>query len=90
MAEREQETWRKLCDAARKSNDPDELLRILRELNKALKREEQVRRDFREATRANQSSGEIRFNNYRKSNDTSGYLKHEEADINEQHKSSLR
>jgi hypothetical protein len=39
MAEREQETWRKLCDAARKSNDPDELLRILRELNKALRRE---------------------------------------------------
>jgi len=39
MAEREQKTWRELCDVARKSNDPYELLRILRELNKALKRE---------------------------------------------------
>ena len=38
-AESEQKTWRELCDAARKSTDPDELLRILRELNKALKRD---------------------------------------------------
>jgi hypothetical protein len=39
MAEREQKTWKELCDAARKSDDPYELLRILRELNEALKRE---------------------------------------------------
>jgi hypothetical protein len=38
-AESEHKTWRELCDAARKSTDPDELLRILRELNKALKRD---------------------------------------------------
>jgi hypothetical protein len=38
-AESEQKTWRELCDAARKSTDPDELLRILRELNKALRRD---------------------------------------------------
>jgi hypothetical protein len=37
--QREQKTWRELCDVARKSNDPYELLRILRELNKALRRE---------------------------------------------------
>jgi len=90
MAEGERKNWRDLCNAALEANDPDELLKILQELNKALKREEQVRRDFREATRANNSSGEVRFNNYRKSNDTSGYLKHEGADINERHKSSLR
>jgi hypothetical protein len=90
MAEAERKNWRELCNAAREANDPDELLKILQELNKALKREEQVRRDFREATRANKSSGEVRFNNYRKSNDTSGYLKHEAADINERHMSSLR
>jgi hypothetical protein len=39
QAESEHKTWRELCDAARKSTDPDELLRILRELNKALKRD---------------------------------------------------
>jgi hypothetical protein len=38
-AESEQKTWRELCDAARKSTDPMSLLRILRELNKALKRD---------------------------------------------------
>ena len=83
MAEGEQKNWKELCNAAREANDPAELLKILQELNKALKREEQVRRDFREATRAHKSSVEIRFNTYRKSNDTSGYLKHEGADTNE-------
>jgi hypothetical protein len=38
-AESDPKTWRELCEAARKSTDPDELLRILRELNKALKRD---------------------------------------------------
>ena len=47
MAEGEQKNWRELCNAAREANDPDELLKILQELNKALKREGQVRRDFR-------------------------------------------
>jgi hypothetical protein len=47
-----------LCNAALAASDPDELLKILQELNKALKREEQVRRDFREATRARKSSVE--------------------------------
>ena len=83
MAEGARKNWRELCNAALEANDPDELLKILQELNKALKREEQVRRDFREATRAHKSSVEIRFNTYRKSNGTSGYLKHEGADTNE-------
>jgi hypothetical protein len=39
------------------AKDPDELLQIVQELNKVLKREEQVRRDFREA--ANQCPGEV-------------------------------
>jgi hypothetical protein len=42
--------WRELCHAALEAKDPDQLLKILQELNKTLKREEQVRRDFREAT----------------------------------------
>jgi hypothetical protein len=40
LAESEHKTWRELCETARKSNDPNELLRILRELNKVLKREQ--------------------------------------------------
>ncbi len=47
MAEGEQKNWRELCNAVREANDPDEVLKILKELNKALKREGQVRRDFR-------------------------------------------
>jgi hypothetical protein len=61
MAERERKNWRALCNAALEANDPDELLKILQELNMVLKSEEQVRRDFREATRENKSSGEIRI-----------------------------
>ena len=56
MAERERKNWRDLCEAALGAKDPDELLRIVQELNQALKREEQVRRDFREATRVNKVS----------------------------------
>ncbi len=47
MAEGEQKNWRELCNAAREATDPDEVLKILKELNKALKREGQVRHDFR-------------------------------------------
>jgi hypothetical protein len=50
MAEGERKNWRESCNAALEARNPDELLAILQELNKALKREEQVRRDFREAT----------------------------------------
>jgi hypothetical protein len=60
MAEGVHKNWRDLCSAALGARDPDELLNILQELNKALKREEQVRRDFREAMRQNKSSSEIR------------------------------
>jgi len=56
MAERERKNWRELCNAALGAKDPDELLKIIQELNQALKREEQVRRDFREAMRANKAS----------------------------------
>ena len=56
MAERERKNWRELCNAALGANDPDELLKILQELNRVLKREEQVRRDFREAMIAKKAS----------------------------------
>jgi hypothetical protein len=39
--------WKELCKAALEAKDPDELLMILQELNRALKHEEEVRRDFR-------------------------------------------
>jgi hypothetical protein len=58
MAEGQRRNWRELCNAALEAKDPDELLEILQQLNKALKREEQVRRDFREATSARKVLGQ--------------------------------
>ena len=60
MAQAERKNWRQLCNAALGEQDPDELLRIVQELNKALKQEEQVRRDFRLALKATESSLEVR------------------------------
>lgn len=60
MAEENCKNWRELCSAALEAKGPDELLKIVQELNKVLKREEQVRRDFREASRANKAPEEIR------------------------------
>ncbi len=60
MAEGDSKNWRALCNAALQAKDPDELLQIVQELNKVLKCEEKVRRDFREADRANKSPGELR------------------------------
>ncbi len=52
--------WRDLANAALQAKDPDKLLEIVQELNKVLKHEEQVRRDFREAARASNPSIEVR------------------------------
>jgi hypothetical protein len=60
MLEGDHKSWRELCSAALEARDPDELLTIVQELKKVLKCEEKVRRDFREAGRANKSPGEIR------------------------------
>jgi hypothetical protein len=60
MAEAHRKSWRDLCSAALEAKDPDELLKIVQELNRVLKREEQVRRDFREAVTANKTPEEIR------------------------------
>ena len=59
MTEANRNDWRQLCNAALEAKDPDERLKIVQDLNRALKREEQVRRDFREARRANNASEEI-------------------------------
>ena len=59
VAAREHKSWRELCQAALEAKDPNELQEIVQELNKALKHEEQVRRDLREAIRTTSSSGEI-------------------------------
>jgi len=53
-------SWRDLANAALEAKDPDKLLEIVQELNKVLKHEEQVRRDFREAVRASNASIEVR------------------------------
>lgn len=60
MAEGDRKNWRQLCNAALDAKDPDELMKIIQELNRALKHEEQVRRDFREAGRTSKSPEEIR------------------------------
>jgi hypothetical protein len=69
MSMGEHKSWRELCRAALEAKDPNELLEIVEELNKALKDEEKVRRDFREATRANKASGRSDINNYRRERD---------------------
>jgi hypothetical protein len=51
MAEGQRKNWRELCEAALEAKDPDQLLKILQELNRVLKHEEQVRRDFREVNK---------------------------------------
>jgi len=56
VADGERKNWRELCNAALGAKDPDELLKIVQELNRVLKQEEQVRRDFREAMRPNKAS----------------------------------
>ena len=60
MLETQGKNWRELCYAALGAEDPDELLQIVQELNKVLKHEEQVRRDFRLALKATKASVEIR------------------------------
>jgi hypothetical protein len=59
MAGAERKNWRDLANAALEAKDPDKLLEIVQELNKVLKHEEEVRRDFRAALRANKSSREL-------------------------------
>jgi len=60
MSEGDHKNWRELCSAALEARDPDELLTIVQELKKVLTCEEKVRRDFREAGRANKTPREIR------------------------------
>ncbi len=43
MAENNSENWKDLCNAAVEAKDPDELLRIINQLCRALDREEQAR-----------------------------------------------
>src|SRR5712671_4576805 len=69
MAIGEHKSWRELCRAALEAKDPNELLQIAEELNKALKDEEQVRRDFREAMRARKSPARSGNNTYRRERD---------------------
>ncbi len=58
MSEPTRTNWRVLCNAALQAKDPDELLSIVQQLNKALKQEEEVRRDFRMASASDKREGE--------------------------------
>jgi hypothetical protein len=67
MAENKSENWRDLCNAALEAKHPDELLRIVHRLKKALKQEEQVRRDFRAANACSRGdANQCRFNSQMK------------------------
>jgi hypothetical protein len=47
MAEGDCKNWRGLCDAGLEAKGPHELLKIIQEVNEALKHEEQARRGSR-------------------------------------------
>ena len=59
MSDVDRKNWKELCKAALQAKDPDELLKIVQQLNRVLKSEEQARRDFRKASKANRPPGEI-------------------------------
>jgi len=58
MVEGKRKNWRELCRAALDARGPDELLEIAQELSRALKSEEQLRRDFRGTASINNSVGQ--------------------------------
>jgi len=58
MAETVRRNWKELCKAAIEAKDPDELLMIVQDLNRALKHEEEVRRDFRMANNSGKTGRE--------------------------------
>jgi hypothetical protein len=47
MAMGPRKTWRELCKAALDAKNPEEVLRIVQELSKVARREEEILRDFR-------------------------------------------
>ena len=57
MLEQDDKNWRQLCSAALEAEDPNELLEIVRKLNDALEREEQLDRNQRKG-RIGKTSGE--------------------------------
>lgn len=80
MAEGQRKNWRELCNAALEAKDPDELLKILQELNRVLKHEEQVRRDFRQAARTSKVPGKSEISSFWKSKDTNAYFEQQAED----------
>ncbi|GAC1436673.1 MAG: hypothetical protein NVS1B11_36000 [Terriglobales bacterium] len=59
MSEEQRKHWRELCSAAIEAKNSEELQKIVQELNRALQREEQSRRDFRGAGGARNSREDI-------------------------------
>ena len=58
MAETVRKNWQELCDAALEAKDQDQLQVILQQLDKLLKHEEDVRRDFRMARSSSKTEEE--------------------------------
>jgi hypothetical protein len=59
MPEQNRKTWRELCHQALEAENPRQLMEILQEFKKTLKRE-QVWEDFRKAIHSNKSAGGMR------------------------------
>jgi len=88
MAEGLHKTCIELCIAALEASDPDELLKIAQELSKTLKHEEQVLRDFREASRANRLPLNADLHD-REGDVANAFFPRDRVDTNEPYKSSF-
>ena len=88
MSEGLHKSWIELCIAALEASDSDELLKIVQDLSKTLKHEEQVLREFREAARANKLPLKFDLQD-RESDVANAFFPREGMDSNEPHKSSF-
>jgi hypothetical protein len=70
----EHKNWRELCHAALEARDPNELLEIVQELNRALKHEEQVRRISERLERRPVLSVKYIVDNYPRTTRTNRYF----------------
>jgi hypothetical protein len=60
VAEDTCKSWKELCGAALEAKQTDELLKIVQDLNRVLKNEEQLHRELLQAGRGKKSTQEVR------------------------------
>ncbi len=59
MAKGDRDHWMELCKAASETRDDQEFLKIVRELNEILEREEQMRRELRKTAQEKKRRQEL-------------------------------